>query len=725
MSTSGEYLLTRRGFLSTLVALGALVPTLPRKLLAADVHPESQFSFHAGLIHAPRDPRQWPLFRRALAEWRTSVRQSLQYDDTRYRDVETHWTSSSFASCFAMLYDQTLIDHRTGRYKIAEFLREGREVFGGFDHLVMWHAYPRIGADDRNQFDFYRDMPGGLAGLREFVLACHEERVKVFIVYLPWDTGTRREGVSDIEALAGLVEALDADGVYLDYMGEAPSGLRARLDRIRTGLAMEAEGDLSLTHLHDHHMSWAQWFHDSDVPGILRDKWVERRHLQHQTARWIRDRTAQLQTAWMNGSGMLIWENVFGSWVGWSARDRSILQAILPIQRRYADLFSGDHWTPLVPTEQPQLYASLWEGKGLRLWTLVNRSGEAINGSLIKVESRRGVRYFDLTRGRHLAVTDQGAAVALSGSIAPRGVSAIVSGDAASLGADFAVFLDRQARLQNPAEADTSFPTRPVLLRQPPSSRKHQKHDLLGNMAVIPGTAASLRVAFRIRECGFLNPHEELDLISTRLHQVHSIERTASLSAFAIDLTPVTNRDYAAFLQATGYKPLVTDNFLKHWVGGMPPPDKEDHPVVYVDLEDARAYATWAGKRLPTEDEWQYAAQGPEGLRYPWGNEMRTEYCNGGATGSTTSVTAYPEGRSAFGCYDMCGNTWEWTESERSDGRTRFCMIRGGSYYTAQGSMWYMDGGPRPSSFAVKFLLIYPGLDRCATIGFRCVAELA
>ena len=146
--------------------------------------------------------------------------------------------------------------------------------------------------------------------------------------------------------------------------------------------------------------------------------------------------------------------------------------------------------------------------------------------------------------------------------------------------------------------------------------------------------------------------------------------------------------------------------------------------MVYVVLEDARAYAAWAGKVLPTEEQWQYAAQGPSALRYPWGEVMESGRCNGGETGTTTSVTAFPDGRSPFGCYDMCGNTWEWTESERSDGLTRFCMIRGGCYYTAQGSHWYMDGGPQPANFAAKFVLMWPGLDRCATIGFRCVVRV-
>jgi formylglycine-generating enzyme required for sulfatase activity len=186
----------------------------------------------------------------------------------------------------------------------------------------------------------------------------------------------------------------------------------------------------------------------------------------------------------------------------------------------------------------------------------------------------------------------------------------------------------------------------------------------------------------------------------------------------------VTNAEYARFLRETGYRPGHIENFLKHWVNNAPPLGLEDHPVVYVDIEDARAYARWIGKRLPTEQEWQYAAQGSDNRTYPWGETFQNDHCNNGGAGGTTSVTAYPKGRSPFGCYDMCGNVWEWTESQRSDGRTRFCIIRGGSFYKAEDSKWYTDGGPQPCNFGAKFLMMWPGLDRCATIGFRCVVDV-
>ena len=110
---------------------------------------------------------------------------------------------------------------------------------------------------------------------------------------------------------------------------------------------------------------------------------------------------------------------------------------------------------------------------------------------------------------------------------------------------------------------------------------------------------------------------------------------------------------------------------------------------------------------------------------YPWGAEMKPNVCNDGSTGTTTAVGMYNEGHSPFGCYDMCGNIWHWTESERTHDQVRFCILKGGSYYKAEGSYWYADGGPQPCNFAAKYIFSWPGLDRAATIGFRCVVDLA
>jgi formylglycine-generating enzyme required for sulfatase activity len=224
----------------------------------------------------------------------------------------------------------------------------------------------------------------------------------------------------------------------------------------------------------------------------------------------------------------------------------------------------------------------------------------------------------------------------------------------------------------------------------------------------IPGGRYLFHATHRFREGGFILFDEG--------------PREVQMQPFQIDRYEVTNAQFRSFLDASGYRPAVMHNFLRHWRDGFPAA-QADHPVTWVSLEDARVYAAWAGKRLPTDMEWQWAAQGPDGRAWPWGAQFDPAQCNSDAPG-TTPVSAYPANVSPFGVCDLVGNVWEWIDGELSDGWHRWCFVRGGSYYQAKGSMWYVEGGAQPVYHHTKFLLMYPGLDRCATVGFRCVTSV-
>ena len=687
------------------------------KLAEPDLPNEMTFD---NIMPAPDDPALWPLWRDWLTQWRKDQRKALNYDDKYYRAKEFAWVPSNLVSTKIMSWEMLFIDPETGKYTVDKFLEYGQKEYGGFDNVLLWQAYPRIGFDERNQFDFYRDLPGGLEGLRKVTRACHEKGVKVFISYNPWDTGTRREGKSDADLLMETVKSIDADGIYLDtWFGSTK--LRAELDDLGPGLAIQTELAVAMKDVATHHMSWGQskpwktWlFKDSHAPGVVRNKWFERRHVVYPTNRWIPDRTGNLQTSWMNGTGTLVWENRFGCWDGWSPRDRSILRSMIPIQRRYIALFAGEGWTPLVERHGDDVFASLWEGSGLRLWTLVNRADKPYVGELLTVSHAQGTRYFDLIRGTEAQVEIKGGLARLNGSIDARWIGGLIAVPEKAVTEDFDRFLQKQVEVFSNRDGDTSYPQGNGFTTSITRTSKYDRDSIPQAMAAID--AARVKIEVDIKTNG--RPD--------RFHWKTPTERELELSAYAIDLTPVTNSQYAEFLKDSGYKPRHDENFLKHWANGKVPAGKEDHPVVYVDLDDARTYAKWAGKRLPTEEEWQHAAEGPKRLKYPWGRKMKSNVCNNGKSKGTTSVYAFPEGRSSFGCYDMCGNTWEWTESERSnEGRTRFCYIRGGSFYKARGSGWYADDGPQPCGRAAKFLLVWPGLDRCSTVGFRCVVDLA
>ena len=291
--------ISRRRFLGLTAALLPL--SCEWRILAAEPATPWKLDVSGNVIPPPADPADWPEYRAALANWRRAIRAQLQYDGNLYRRPEFAWSGSNYACCFLMMCDETFHDQHAGRYTVDAFLQHGQVEFGGYDSVVLWHAYPRIGVDQRNQFDFYRDMPGGLKGIRAAVRRFHGHNVRVYIDYNPWDTGTRREKDSDLECLASIVRAIEADGIFLDTLSKGGAEFRARLDKARPGVILEGEDAVPLENIHDHHASWAQWFDDSYVPGVLKHKWFEQHHMQHQIRRWDLDHSGELHSAWMNG----------------------------------------------------------------------------------------------------------------------------------------------------------------------------------------------------------------------------------------------------------------------------------------------------------------------------------------------------------------------------------------------------------------------------------------
>ncbi len=172
--------------------------------------------------------------------------------------------------------------------------------------------------------------------------------------------------------------------------------------------------------------------------------------------------------------------------------------------------------------------------------------------------------------------------------------------------------------------------------------------------------------------------------------------------AFHIDKYPVTNRQYEAFVRATGHRPPL------YWPNGHLAEELYDHPVVGVDYFDALAYARWCEKDLPFEDEWERAARGTDGRTYPWGQENELNASNTARTGlkMTVPVGAYPTNVSPDGCIDTVGNCWEITHTPAPGGGV---VVRGGSWYDF-------------ALYAKTFFRFAARSDaRNGTIGFRCV----
>ncbi|SDZ25349.1 SUMF1/EgtB/PvdO family nonheme iron enzyme [Herbiconiux ginsengi] len=709
----------------------------------------------AKIFSAPDDPAEWPAWRDDLAHWRDAARDRLDYDGSLYDRPSTRWTRSASSVALLWLWDERLFDRAAQRFDVERFLARAAD-HGGFDGVVLWHAYPVIGIDDRNQFDFYREVPG----LGELVVEFQSRGIRVFIDYNPWDTGTRRAAHDDATELALIVGELGVDGVFLDTMKEGDSRLIDALLHATPPQVLEGESRVPNQRIQDHQLSWAQWFADSEAPGVMRAHWFERRHMMHSTRRWNRDHSAELQSAHMNGTGILVWDTVFGVWVGWNDRDKSTLRRMLRVQRALNEVLVEGEWTPLADASAAALAAGVYVSRfslgELTLWTAVNRGDADYTGPLLDpaaltpgvsaglhrtssepgasgvadartVGEVHGVALFDLTAGRRVEVESVAGAVAAG---ADAGVPAAAPSSAArshvtvparGIAAVLQVWAEEPAWLAgllaaaaaDAPSADATFPARVAVRRIPAPSRGMpfesanvapsgpSEGSVGATFAVSNGNppADAVRVAagereltmtFRRRETGTYQgaPYvEEWKPLAPRLHDARAEQHRVSLGAVAVAAREVTNAQFAAFLAATGYRPAVSNRFLPDWVDDAAPAERGDEPVTSIDLADARAYAAWAGARLPTEWEWQVAATDAGFGR------------------------AHPL-------------VWNWTESEHDDGITRFVMLKGGSDHESLGSDWYTDGGPREPEFSLKLLLPGLGLDRSPSIGFRLAWDL-
>ncbi len=187
-----------------------------------------------------------------------------------------------------------------------------------------------------------------------------------------------------------------------------------------------------------------------------------------------------------------------------------------------------------------------------------------------------------------------------------------------------------------------------------------------------------------------------------------------AVQPFFMDRTEVTNAAYSAFVKAAKYA-APTD-----WRGGVFPKGINNFPVVNVSWDDANAYAKWAGKRLPTEAEWEFAARSNDGRRYPWGMNWLENASNTkeNSKDKAVDVGSYAVGASPFGVLDMAGNVWEWTLSDVTSYRDPNIII--GSGKVIRGGAFSLPNDRAKAT--------YRGYNqpeaKTEVLGFRCVKDL-
>ncbi|CAO3690633.1 unnamed protein product [Rhizopus microsporus] len=711
-----------------------------------------RLNFKNHQVDGPSSPRDYLEWNARIRKWRLEqqAKKNEYGQSTTGHDVPSlQWAQRSYAQHNVMLHDLFLFDPVTNTYTTDKLLKDIEERYGVVDSVVIWPSFPNLGCDSRNEEDYFRCLPGGTAAIKALVADLHHKNIKVIFPVLGWDNGTRDPQAPWSYILPRLFKEFNVDGMAgefsyfpqdfwmsslaighpLVYVSQASS---------KHSLNQASETDDTFT-LQWNTMDTAKYDTSSRIPTVSSRKLIESRHMTHASDKWCRNKTSLIQHAFFNGIGIEIWENIFGIWNQLTPRDAEAIRRTTSILRCFGpDFFTSPEWEPHCPCVRWEtVFSSKFPSRNVSdqcVWTFVNRGPVAVTGHQMTVNYHIGLQFYDVWRGVEITPTNiiDGLAT-LSFDIEPYGYGCIfATSDVSALPSGFEVLMETMRRRSKIPL--TSIPISSTIL--------WQELDQVTVSKLAPeGTCGMVRIegcdnyVFTVKglesrpDCTREYPGMDIkypwEFQPSKIHAPYRMK----IKTFYMDAYPVTEAQFKEFLDATNYKPEDPTNFLKHWICGCYPASRANKPVVHVSIEDARAYAKWAGKRLPHEWEWQYVAQaGTEYKTYPWGNEWDASKVPEVYSGRErlypdhppADVDAFPNGRSCFGVYDLTGNVWQWTDVYQ-DQHTRAAIIRGGSYYQPKNGQYFPQAYRNDEHG--KYILMSPSVDRCATIGFRCVKD--
>lgn len=708
-----------------------------------------------------------------VGEWQNGLRLMFRdkylydlekFDNSLYERPDLNWIKGSYLIILQMAWDREFYDRMTGKYTFTDFLRKGIELFGNVDVFGIWPTWPRLGLDQRNQWDMYNDLPNGTLQLRTFSRLLRQNNSRLFIAYNPWDNSTRLE--DHFRGMARLIKETEADGVVLDTRGSSSRELQDAADSVRRGVIMYSEG-----------MAVAK-----DMPGIISGRVHNAIYLSPELNlnKLIKPDFSifrvcdvgedilhrEIAISFFNGYGTEL--NMFrpgGRNENYSA-DLDYLAKTTFILRQNNDAFLDINWTPLVETTTDNVFVNKWVSGEKAIYTVLNMRPEGVNDKIIMIQNNSLKHFVSLWNHENIVpVVEEGKSFL---SVKADGWPASFSGTRREGSVDCIAELPylltsvlysdslhikapRHTRILiwkgNPSYetenkefngvTDTAFRVKDlfgyyegkivvqlleknILLDENILSLDGGKPRLITSVNLTPKAAGLAPEMVLIPGCRF---SYEVTTTEDFIPYPDVSGITMEIDSFLIDKYPVTNAQYYEFLQSSGYKPPDTSRYLRHWERGIYREGQEKYPVVNLSIEDMKAYAKWAGKRLPTQAEWQLSAQGTDTRKWPWGNEFHGTLCNN-AFGRPTPVDAFTKGMSPYGVIDLVGNVWQVTNDIYFDGSYYFAVIRGGSYYNPDSSWWYIKGGPQPLDKTQIMLLVSPGFDRNETVGFRCVKDI-
>jgi iron(II)-dependent oxidoreductase len=707
-----------------------------------------------------------------------------KFDNSLFERDDLKWIRPAYVSHLMMAWSGYFYDYSRRKFNLEDFVKRGKKLYGGDDFIGIWPTWPTLGVDHRNQWDLFRDLPGGTERLKLEAEKLNKLGSRFFICYNPWDESTRSENHTG--GMAALIAATNADGVVLDTRGASSRALQQAADSVRKGVIMYSEG---MAIPKDMQGIVAGRVHNAlyYCPLLNLNKIIKPEFAIFRVAEIYKEPIRrEFCLSFFNGYGTEL--NIFAPGIPeWAEEQYRFLGRIARVQRENSDNFTSKEITPLISTTTDQIFVNRFQRPGKTVYTIFSLIPEGYKGKLFEVSPKPGTHFVDLMRHEErvpvregnrwlieaetdafnkswLGSNNEGAVDCLAQL--PEQISAEIAGD------ELSVKVGKGDSLKIWAGAP-DYQKTPLVLK--PKNQTIRLMDHFGRfegkfviqlfektqlldekiVEILPGTPRLISKIEKTESSTKL-PKEMVKIPAGRFtfHSTNGDEfipypkenegKIFEMPSFFMDKYPVTNIQFKAFLSDTRYLPADTVNFLKNWINGSFPAGEEKFPVSYVSYEDAKAYAKWAGKRLPTEVEWQYAGQTASGNEWPWKQKkpiLRKEeavtntltvfkiegigkkYCNSG-NGKLYPVGSYPKGANPYGLQDLVGCVWQLTNDLYASGSYRYVIMKGGSYFNPSSSWWYVQGGPRVLHYRQFLLRVSEGFERNATIGFRCVRDV-
>lgn len=659
------------------------------------------------------------------------------FDETLYDRKDLQWIRSAYVMHLMMAWDKEYPN-------LVDFVKRGKELYGGDDVICLWPTWPTLGIDQRNQFDMYRDLPGGLKGLKTLSDSLHLLGTKFFIAYNPWDESTRKE--EHLKGLSDLIRETGADGVVLDTKGESSKELQAAADAVKPGVIMYSEG---MAVPKDMEGIVAGRVHNALYypPMLNLNKLINPKFSIFRVAEVNKEPIKrEYAVAFFNGYGTEINQFAPGH-PSWENEQYKFLKRTTAILRENSEVFTEGKLTPLIETLHDSIWVNKWEGQEKTIFTIFSLKPEGFNGVLSDIGKRGRYHLVDLWHHEEykktrldpfdkefLGTNNEGevSCIAMLPILLKTNLTGWNLSVEAPKGNKVRVITDRVTYLTNPATIDLQRYEGKVVVQLFNDDTLLDETSIElkpGTPRLISGKPTS-HVALRTsgKEMRVI-PAGEFTFKTTHGDEFISYPTEGdmskfNMSSFLMDEHPVTNEEFLAFLKSSNYEPSDTSNFLKHWKNKQPRKGEEKFPVTYVSYEDARAYAAWAGKRLPTELEWQYAAQTSSLNQWPWKNGGPSKNNSNLGDGKLYPVGKYQKGVNPFGLTDLVGSVWQLTDDVYQSSSYTYIIIKGGSYFKPTSSWWYVQGGPRELHYRQFLLRVSQGFERNSTVGFRCARDI-